>query len=78
MEVSHVTFPMNEQARISSIKSIAAQIETVRDFEEHLRDVGFSAQAAKSIAAKGFVDLRDEAADAEARAFKRLAETFNS
>jgi hypothetical protein len=39
--VSLVTFPMNELARTSAVK--AADIRTVRDFEDALRDVlGFS------------------------------------
>jgi hypothetical protein len=48
-EVSLVTFPMNELARTGTVK--AADIRTVRDFEDALRDVlGFSHAAAKSIA----------------------------
>jgi HK97 family phage prohead protease len=44
----------------------AERIKTVRDFECHLRDAGYSANAAKAIAAGGFKqapDLRDEAGD---------------
>src|SRR5215472_17788695 len=52
-EVSLVTFPMNELARTGAIK--AADIRTVREFEDALRDVlGFSHAAAKSIAQRGF------------------------
>jgi Escherichia/Staphylococcus phage prohead protease len=52
-EVSLVTFPMNELARTGAVK--AADIRTVRDFEDALRDVfGFSHAAAKSIAQRGF------------------------
>lgn len=70
IEVSLVTFPMNEQARIGVVKSIAAQMNTIREFEEHLRDVGFSSVAAKAIAAGGFkTDLRDEAVDDETAAY---------
>jgi phage head maturation protease len=40
-KVSLVTFPMNELARTGAVK--AADIRTVRDFEDALRDVlGFS------------------------------------
>jgi hypothetical protein len=35
---------------------------TVREFEEHLRDVGFSAHDAKNIASRGF-KAADEARD---------------
>jgi uncharacterized protein len=48
-----VTFPMNELARTGAVK--AADIRTVREFEDALRDVlGFSHAAAKSIAQRGF------------------------
>jgi hypothetical protein len=51
--VSLVTFPMNELARTGAVK--AADIRTVREFEDVLRDVlGFSHAAAKSIAQRGF------------------------
>jgi len=51
--VSLVTFPMNELARTGAVK--AADIRTVREFEDALRDVlGFSHAAAKSIAQRGF------------------------
>jgi uncharacterized protein len=61
-EVSLVTFPMNELARTSTVKA-AAQINTIREFEDFLRDVGgFSHAAAKAIAARGFKssEPRDE------------------
>jgi phage head maturation protease len=52
-EVSLVTFPMNELAHTGAVK--AADIRTVRDFEDALRDVlGFSHAAAKAIAQRGF------------------------
>ncbi|MGJ5149860.1 HK97 family phage prohead protease [Bradyrhizobium sp. HKCCYLR1023] len=52
-EVSLVTFPMNDLARTGAVK--AADIRTVREFEDALRDVlGFSHAAAKSIAQRGF------------------------
>ena len=64
--------PSNALSRISSVKS-AHDIETVRQFEEFLRDVGgFSHGQAKAIAASGFKasDPRDEA-DAEIAAILR-------
>ena len=51
-EVSPVTFPANDKARITSAKS--ADIKTRRDFEGFLRDAGFSRTDAKRIAAHGF------------------------
>ncbi len=61
-ELSIVTFPMNGKARISQVKS-GAPIETIRDFEQFLRDVGgYSNAQAKAIAASGFkaAEPRDE------------------
>ncbi len=50
-EVSIVTFPANPSAQISSVKSAIDAIETVRDAEAFLRDVGrlSNAQAAALI-----------------------------
>jgi HK97 family phage prohead protease len=48
MEVSLVTMPANPKARVSSVK---ADIKTIRDFEDFLRDAGFSNAAAKAITA---------------------------
>lgn len=62
VEISPVTFPANELANIGAVKC-AAQIKTIREFEEVLRDVlGFSHAKAKAIAASGFKssDPRDE------------------
>jgi HK97 family phage prohead protease len=57
-EVSPVTFPANDKARITSAKS--AEIHTRRDFEGFLRDAGFSRTEAKRIASHGFdADQRD-------------------
>lgn len=59
VEVSIVTFPMNDKARVGAIKSI----KTIREFEDFLRDVGgYSHAAAKAIAAGGFkaAEPRDE------------------
>jgi Escherichia/Staphylococcus phage prohead protease len=65
-EVSLVTFPMNELARTGSVKT--ADIRTVREFEDALRDVlGFSRAAAKSIAQRGF-----KAADASSSRLDRF------
>lgn len=60
-EVSLVGEPSNARARVTDLK--AAEIKTIRDFEDFLRDEGgFSNYAAKAIAAGGFkaADPRDE------------------
>ena len=58
-EVSLVTFPANENATISAVKAMPT---TIREFEELLRDAGFTSAAAKKIAISGF-KARDEARD---------------
>ena len=56
-ETSLVTFPANEDATVSSVK-------TIRDFERFLRDAGFSRNEAKRIASQGFGDQRDAGEEA--------------
>lgn len=63
-EVSLVTFPMNDQAIVTDVKSI----RTIREFEKTLRDAGFSLKEAKAIAAEGFKGLADHRDDAEVEA----------
>ena len=61
-ELSVVTFPANDRARVGAVKA-AERVKTIREFEEFLRDAGgFSHAAAKSIAARGFKssEPRDE------------------
>jgi len=61
VELSIVTFPANDKARIGGVK--AADIKTIREFEDFLRDAGgFSHAAAKAIAARGYKssEPRDE------------------
>ena len=59
-EVSFVTFPANEQALVTSVK-------TIRDFEGFLRDAGYSRNEAKRIALYGFnkKEEKRDAADSE-------------
>lgn len=58
-EVSLVTFPANQNALIGAVKSMPT---TIREFEELLRDAGFTSAAVTKIAARGF-KARDEARD---------------
>ena len=62
-EVSLVTFPALDAARVDGVKA-AETINTIREFEAFLRDVGgYSHAAAKAIACGGFKakpDPRDE------------------
>jgi len=61
-EVSIVTFAANDRARVESVKHIlaAGNLPTVREFEDLLRDAGFSKSLAAAIAAKATPHLRGE------------------
>lgn len=54
MEVSLVTFPANNQARVTDVKSDG---QGIRIAERALRDAGFSRSEAKAILAHGFKSL---------------------
>lgn len=77
-EISVVTFPANDQATVDTIKSI----NTIREYETFLRDVGgFSASQAKRLAAQGFKAISDqrevESDEAEiVTALKQLSDQF--
>lgn len=79
-EISLVTFPMNDAARIASVKA-AEQITTIREFENFLRDAGFSGREAKAIAARGFAQKTprdvDEGDEELVSALKALKNTIN-
>lgn len=47
-EVSLVTFPANDAARVTGVKGIG-DLETVRDVEEYLRDAGLTRSEAKGL-----------------------------
>lgn len=78
MEVSPTAFPADEAARIdlASVKSAdlseaISEVETIRDFERLLRDVGaFDRESAKALVAKAkqILAARDAGEDSEAEA----------
>lgn len=70
MEVSVVTFPANGKARVSSVKG-AGLIKTIREFEDFLRDAGFSNAQAKAIASRGFKSEPRDEDDADVAAMLR-------
>lgn len=78
VELSIVTFPMNDKARIGAVKS--SDIKTIREFECFLRDVGgYSVASARAIAAGGFksVDATRDAGDGQVgESFDRLISTL--
>ncbi len=51
LELSLVTFPMNDASRVSSVKSIEG-LETLRDVEDYLRESGLSRSAALALIAR--------------------------
>lgn len=53
-EVSLVTFPANEKALVTRVKSEDGTLIDERAFEEFLRDAGFSRKEAKTIISEGF------------------------
>ena len=59
MEVSVVTFPMNELAQVTAVKARLAKGDTIskRELDALLRDAGFSKEQAKSITARGHAGL---------------------
>lgn len=80
-EVSLVTFPANEKARVTSVKaSDIDAITTIREAETTLRDAGFSSKAAKAFIAEvkkiAFHEREVLEAVAEKQAAEKLLETM--
>ena len=62
-EVSLVTFPANDEARISDVKEAISELESVRDVEGYLREAGLSRSEAKGIISQlKTLSLREAAA----------------
>lgn len=66
-EVSTVTFPSNDEARISEVKSMLerGEMPPPSKIERALRDVGFSRSEAKAFMAKGYSAISQRDADVE-------------
>lgn len=75
-EVSLVTFPANDEARITDVKSLLARGETPppSKVEKALREVGFSGTQAKAFMAKGYSAIapRDVAVDEALQSLKSI------
>lgn len=58
-EISLVTIPMNDRTRVLGVKDIlgAGELPTLPQFEEYLREAGFSKSQAAAIAGKGLSHL---------------------
>lgn len=79
-EVSVVTFPANDEARINNVKSILekGEIPSPRDIERVLRDVGLSRSQSKAFMADGYSALKQrDASNSEENALNILKSIFN-
>lgn len=81
LEISLVTFPANDRARISAVKSILSEgrVPSEREFEAFLRDAGFSRKQAKGFISLGYKALSPRDADVDdAAALLALAEKIRN
>lgn len=79
-EVSVVTFPANDEARIDNVKSIfeSGDIPPPKEIERVLRDVGLSRTQAKAFMSEGYSSLKQrDASNSEANALNILKSIFN-
>lgn len=78
-EISLVTFPANEKARITSVKS-AAELAAPKDAEKALRDAGFSKSDATAFVSRvmRMGEARRDSADSTAAAMKAAARLLDS
>lgn len=67
VEVSLVTFPANDEARVEAVKFKLAhgQLPTTREFEKLLREAGFSKSQAAVVAGHGLPELLRREAEGE-------------
>lgn len=79
-EVSVVTFPANDEARIDNVKSIfeSGDIPPPKEIERVLRDVGLSRSQSKAFMADGYSALKQrDASNSEENALNILKSIFN-
>ncbi|CAM4078711.1 HK97 family phage prohead protease [Bordetella tumbae] len=75
-EISPVTFPMNDLARVEAVKSALSEggLPTIKEFERFLREAGFSKTQATAVANGGLTKLlRSESGDAKAKQAASIA-----
>lgn len=82
-EVSLVTFPANEKARVTDVKAAADELVAPKDAERILRDAGFSKADATAFVSRvmRMGEERSDSADSTAQAMKaadRLLSSLNS
>ncbi len=81
VEISLVTFPANDDARIEAVKFKLAhgELPTDREFEKFLREAGFSKSRAAGLVSHGLTDLRRRESERERTitpALKGLSDTL--
>lgn len=78
-EVSLVTFPANDRAKLTRVKSDDGTLIDERAFEEFLRDAGFSRKEAKTIISEGYraIPKQRDAETEELTAMRDIATMFN-
>lgn len=66
-EISIVTFPANELARVSQVKQILENggMPTERELEGFLKEIGFSRTQSKALISKGYKAIQREVEDAK-------------
>lgn len=79
-EVSLVTFPANQRARITTVKSALETIAAPKDAERILRDAGFSKTDATALVSRvmRMGEARRESAESTAEAFKAATRLLKS
>lgn len=83
VEISLVTFPANDDARVEAVKFKLAhgELPTEREMEKYLREAGFSKTRAAGVVAHGLTEMRRRESDREATitpALKGLSDTLAS
>jgi uncharacterized protein len=78
-EISPVTFPSGDSARVTSVKALE-QVQTIRELEDYLREAGHSkSEAGIIIARASALKAQGEPdADEDAKSVKRMLETVRS
>lgn len=77
-ECSLVTFPMNDEARVSAVKQkvMRGELPTLPEFEKFLRDAGFSRNQSTTIASHGLRPLQSDSAPDQAKKVAALLSNF--
>ncbi|MFZ2995943.1 HK97 family phage prohead protease [Sphingobium sp.] len=83
VEISLVTFPANDDARVESVKFKLAhgELPTEREMEKALRELGFSKTRAAGVVAHGLTEMRRRESDSEMTvkpSLKALSDTLAS